>query len=48
LQKFEADGDTMIINAWTTAHGLQDTRLSFQERLLNDIKIAGIKLPGMP
>jgi small conductance mechanosensitive channel len=47
LQKFEADGYTMIINAWTKAHGFQDTRLSFQEHLLNDIKTAGIKLPGM-
>ena len=47
LQKFEADGYTMVINAWTKAHGFQDTRLSFQEQLLKDIKAAGIKLPGM-
>jgi small conductance mechanosensitive channel len=47
VQKFEADGYTIIINAWTKAHGFQDTRLAFQEKLLMDIKAAGIKLPGM-
>jgi small conductance mechanosensitive channel len=47
LQKFEADGYTMVINVWTKAHGFQDTRLTFQEQLLKDIKGAGIKLPGM-
>ena len=47
LQKFDADGYTMVINVWTKAHGFQDTRLSFQEQLLKDIKGAAIKLPGM-
>lgn len=47
LQKFEADGYTMVINTWTKAHGFQDTRLSFQEKLLKDIKAAEIKLPGI-
>jgi small conductance mechanosensitive channel len=47
LQKFEADGYTMVINVWTRAHGFQDTRLFFQEQLLKNIKAGGIKLPGM-
>ena len=47
LQKFDADGYKMVINGWTKAHGFQDTRLSFQEQLLKDIKAAGIKLSGM-
>jgi len=47
LQKFDADGYTMIISVWTKAHGFQDTRLSFQEKLLQHIKAAGVKLPGM-
>jgi len=47
LQKFDADGYTMVINVWTKAHGFQDTRLSFQEDLLKKIKAEGIKLPGM-
>jgi hypothetical protein len=36
-----------VINVWTKAASSQNTRLSFQEQLLKDIKIAGIKLPGM-
>ena len=47
LQKFDADGYTMIISVWTKAHGFQDTRLSFQEKLLQHFKAAGVKLPGM-
>jgi small conductance mechanosensitive channel len=47
LQKFDADGYVMVINAWTKTPGFQDTMLSFQEQLLNDIKAAGIKLPGV-
>jgi small conductance mechanosensitive channel len=47
LQKFESDGYTMVINVWTKARGFQDTRLSFQELLLKNIKAQGIKLPGM-
>jgi small conductance mechanosensitive channel len=47
LQRFEADGYVIIVNAWTRAHGFQDTKLVFQEKLLHDIKAAGIKLPGM-
>jgi small conductance mechanosensitive channel len=47
LRKFDADGYVMVINAWTKTPGFQDTMLSFQEQLLNDIKAAGIKLPGM-
>jgi small conductance mechanosensitive channel len=47
LRKFDADGYVMVINAWTKTPGFEDTMLSFQEQLLNDIKAAGIKLPGM-
>lgn len=47
VQDLQADGFIISINAWTNAHGFQDTKLAFQERLLNDIKAAGIKLPGM-
>lgn len=47
LQKFRSDGYTVIINAWTNAHGFQDTKLAFQEKLMKGIIAAGIKLPGM-
>jgi len=44
LEKFELDGFTIIINAWTKAHGFQDTKLAFQEKILKDIKSFGVKL----
>ncbi len=43
----EADGYKMMINVWVNAHGFIDAKLAFQEKLINDIKNAGIKLPGM-
>jgi small conductance mechanosensitive channel len=46
LQKFDADGYMMVINVWRKAYGFQDTRLSFQEQLLKDVKAVEIKLPG--
>jgi small conductance mechanosensitive channel len=47
VQELDADGFILTINVWTKAHGFQDTKLSFQEKLMKDIKTAGIKLPGM-
>jgi small conductance mechanosensitive channel len=47
LEKFELDGFTIIVNAWTKAHGFQDTKLAFQEKILRDIKSSGVKLTGM-
>ena len=45
--QLDPDGFIVVINAWTGAHGFQDTRLAFQQRLMQNIKAAGIKLPGM-
>lgn len=47
VQDLQADGFIISINAWTKAHGFQDAKLAFQEKLMKDIKAAGIKLPGM-
>ena len=41
------DGYILNINVWVKAHGFQDTKLLVQERILQDIKDAGIKIPGM-
>jgi small conductance mechanosensitive channel len=43
----QSDCLIITINAWTQAHGFQDTKLAFREKLMKDIKDAGIKLPGM-
>ena len=44
VQDLQSDGFIITINAWTQAHGYQDTKLVFQERLMKDMKDAGIKL----
>jgi small conductance mechanosensitive channel len=43
----EADGYKVMINLWVNAKEFQDTKLELQEKLINQIKGAGIKLPGM-
>ncbi|QEC79867.1 mechanosensitive ion channel family protein [Mucilaginibacter ginsenosidivorax] len=43
----EADGYRINVNLWVNAHGFQDTKLAIQEIILQSIKDAGIKIPGM-
>jgi small conductance mechanosensitive channel len=43
----EADGYRINVNLWVNAHGFQDTKLAIQETILQSIKDAGIKIPGM-
>jgi small conductance mechanosensitive channel len=38
IDKVENDGFTVIIHAWTNSHGFQDTRLQFNERLMDSLK----------
>lgn len=45
--ELQPDGFLMHVNVWVNAHGYQDTKLEVQEILLQDLKDAGIKLPGM-
>ena len=45
--EIQNDGFIMHVNVWVNSHGYQDTKLAVQETLLQDIKDAGIKLPGM-
>ncbi|MGY3211584.1 mechanosensitive ion channel family protein [Mucilaginibacter sp. HD30] len=45
--ELQPDGYLLAINVWVNAHGFQDTRLAIQEAILQDVKDAGIKLPGM-
>jgi small conductance mechanosensitive channel len=47
ISSLDADGYKIIIHVWTQAHGFQDTRFILQEKLMADLKAAGIKLPGM-
>lgn len=43
----EDSGYKVILNIWVKAHGFTDTKLSFQEELMKNLKLGGIKLPGM-
>lgn len=43
----EADGYKMIVNAWINAHGFHDVKLELQQKMIDALKQAGTKLPGM-
>ena len=47
ISSLEPDGYKIMINVWITAHGFQDTKMAFQEKLMSDLKKGGVKLPGM-
>jgi small conductance mechanosensitive channel len=43
----DSDGYKVLVNVWAPAHGFLDARLLLQERIMEDLKKAGIKLPGI-
>jgi small conductance mechanosensitive channel len=45
--RLEPDRFTIMVNVWISAHGYYDLMMAIQEKLINDLKKAGIKLPGM-
>jgi small conductance mechanosensitive channel len=47
VSSLDPDGYKVMINVWTKAHGYHDARYMLQEKLMEDLKAAGIKLPGM-
>lgn len=47
VSALEPDRYAVMINVWIDTHGFFDTKLALQEKLVTDIKDAGIKLPGM-
>lgn len=47
VSSVDPDGYKVMINVWTKAHGFQDMKLRFQEKVVQDLKGAGFKLPGM-
>lgn len=47
VSSIDADGYKIMISAWLTAHGFQDAKLLFQQKLIEDLKAEGLKLPGM-
>ena len=47
LSSIEPDGYKVMVNVWAPAHGYEDLKLLLQEKLIQDLKTAGVKLPGM-
>lgn len=43
----DPDGYHLLVSVWVNAHGFVDTRMKLQENIIEDIKMAGIKIPGM-
>jgi small conductance mechanosensitive channel len=48
VSALEDSGFKVSLNVWVKAHGFTDTKLSFLEVLMKNLKLGGIKLPGMP
>ncbi|RBQ07749.1 mechanosensitive ion channel family protein [Pedobacter miscanthi] len=47
VSSLEDSGFKISLNLWVNAHGFTDTKLSFLEVLMKNLKLGGIKLPGM-
>jgi small conductance mechanosensitive channel len=47
ISSLESDGYKVMLNLWIEAHGFTDTKMVFQERLIQKLKSSGLKLPGM-
>ncbi len=43
----DPDGYKVMINIWVDAHKYHNVRLSFQEVIIDDLKAAGVRLPGI-
>ena len=48
IHNLESDGYVIMINVWAPAHGFEDARQALHQNIIEDLKKAGIKLPGMP
>jgi small conductance mechanosensitive channel len=47
IENLEPDGYKVKINIWVKAHGFNDIKLVFQQRLIQQFRESDIKLPGM-
>jgi len=47
ISSIEPDGYKVSVSVWVKSHGFMDVKFAFQEKLIADIKNAGLKLPGM-
>lgn len=47
ISSLEPDGYKVMINVWLDAHGFTDAKMAFQQKLMEKLKVSGLKLPGM-
>jgi small conductance mechanosensitive channel len=47
ISSLDPDGFKVMTNVWVEAHGYEDTKQAFQQTVIENLKKAGIKLPGM-
>jgi small conductance mechanosensitive channel len=47
ISSIELDGYKVQVNVWAPSHGYVDARLVLLQRIVEDLKAAGVKLPGM-
>jgi small conductance mechanosensitive channel len=47
VESLDPDGYKVRINIWVKAHGFNDVRLAFQQRLIQEFRNSDVKLPGM-
>ncbi|SDF76047.1 small conductance mechanosensitive channel [Pedobacter terrae] len=48
VSSLEDNGFKANLNVWIKAHGFTDTKLAFLEALMKNLKLGGVRLPGMP
>ncbi|PST83599.1 Ion channel protein [Pedobacter yulinensis] len=47
ISALEPDGYKVMFNVWFNAHGFVDSKLRFQQQLLENLRNSGLKLPGL-
>jgi len=47
ISSIESDGYKVMLNVWIDAHGFVDTKMAIQQKILEDLKTSGLKLPGL-
>jgi small conductance mechanosensitive channel len=47
VTSIDSDGYKLMVNVWAPAHGFQDTKLKLNQKIIEDLIGAGIKLPGV-
>ncbi|MEO6287361.1 MAG: mechanosensitive ion channel family protein [Dyadobacter sp.] len=47
ISSIEPDGYKVMVNVWLDSHGYVDTKMEIQEKMMQGLKMSGLKLPGM-